>query len=96
MLSSKAILRRAANVRSIHVSAAPAAAAKEGLNRHSRMVTQSKSQGASQVSLFGCNVISRPRLSIIWPTHQAMLYATEGIEKDEDFDKAMVGVASVW
>jgi len=25
-----------------------------------------------------------------------MLYATEGIEKDEDFNKAMVGVASVW
>ena len=27
---------------------------------------------------------------------QAMLYATEGISKDEDFNKAMVGVASVW
>lgn len=25
-----------------------------------------------------------------------MLYATEGIENDEDFNKAMVGVASVW
>lgn len=25
-----------------------------------------------------------------------MLYATEGIDKKEDFDKAMVGVASVW
>lgn len=25
-----------------------------------------------------------------------MLYATEGIRSDEDFDKAMVGVASVW
>ena len=27
---------------------------------------------------------------------QAMLYATEGIKSDEDFSKAMVGVASVW
>ena len=27
---------------------------------------------------------------------QAMLYATDGIKKDEDFDKAMVGVGSVW
>lgn len=25
-----------------------------------------------------------------------MLYATEGVENDEDFNKAMVGVASVW
>ncbi|KAF8899716.1 dihydroxy-acid/6-phosphogluconate dehydratase [Mucidula mucida] len=27
---------------------------------------------------------------------QAMLYATDGINNDDDFDKAMVGVASVW
>ncbi|TEB39816.1 dihydroxy-acid dehydratase [Coprinellus micaceus] len=27
---------------------------------------------------------------------QAMLYATDGIASDEDFNKAMVGVASVW
>ncbi|THG98815.1 hypothetical protein EW026_g3431 [Hermanssonia centrifuga] len=27
---------------------------------------------------------------------QAMLYATDGINTDEDFNKAMVGVASVW
>ncbi|KAJ7600635.1 dihydroxy-acid dehydratase [Mycena floridula] len=27
---------------------------------------------------------------------QAMLYATDGIQTDSDFDKAMVGVASVW
>ncbi len=44
------------------------------LNRHSRMVTQSKSQGASQ----------------------AMLYATDGVEEEADFQKPMVGVASVW
>jgi dihydroxy-acid dehydratase len=25
-----------------------------------------------------------------------MLYATEGIDKPEDFDKPMVGVASIW
>ena len=27
---------------------------------------------------------------------QAMLYATEGVDSPADFDKAMVGVASVW
>jgi hypothetical protein len=27
---------------------------------------------------------------------QAMLYATDGIRSDDDFNKAMVGVASVW
>ena len=27
---------------------------------------------------------------------QAMLYATEGVNGQEDFQKAMVGVASVW
>ncbi len=25
-----------------------------------------------------------------------MLYATDGIRSDDDFNKAMVGVASVW
>ncbi|XP_006462577.1 hypothetical protein AGABI2DRAFT_193693 [Agaricus bisporus var. bisporus H97] len=44
------------------------------MNRHSRVVTQPKDQGASQ----------------------AMLYATDGISTDADFQKAMVGVASVW
>ncbi|KAK0504228.1 dihydroxy-acid/6-phosphogluconate dehydratase [Armillaria luteobubalina] len=43
------------------------------MNKHSRIVTQPKDQGASQ----------------------AMLYATDGINSDEDFNKAMVGVASV-
>jgi dihydroxy-acid dehydratase len=75
MLAKNYALRRSvANVRAVHTTSAAAAAAKEGLNRHSRMVTQSKSQGASQ----------------------AMLYATDGIEQDSDFNKAMVGVASVW
>ena len=27
---------------------------------------------------------------------QAMLYDTDGVRSDEDFDKAIVGVASVW
>ena len=42
------------------------------LNKYSSIVTQDKSQGASQ----------------------AMLYAT-GFQ-DEDFDKAQIGVGSVW
>ncbi|TRM64023.1 dihydroxy-acid/6-phosphogluconate dehydratase [Schizophyllum amplum] len=44
------------------------------MNRHSRIITQPKDQGASQ----------------------AMLYATDGVQSDADFEKAMVGVASVW
>ncbi|SHO77276.1 Dihydroxyacid dehydratase [Malassezia sympodialis ATCC 42132] len=44
------------------------------LNRHSRLITRPKDQGASQ----------------------AMLYATKGINSDEDLKRAMVGVASVW
>lgn len=44
------------------------------LNRHSRLITVPKDQGASQ----------------------AMLYATQGIDTDEDLKRAMVGVASVW
>lgn len=47
---------------------------KDVLNRTSRIITQPKSQGASQ----------------------AMLYATEGVETDDDLNKAMVGVASIW
>jgi len=58
--------------RSLHTSSQ--LQAKEGLNRHSRNVTQDKSQGASQ----------------------AMLFATDGVDSNEDFQKAMVGVASVW
>ena len=27
---------------------------------------------------------------------QAMLYATEGVDSPDDFEKPMVGVASVW
>jgi hypothetical protein len=51
MLAKNHALRRSvANVRAVHTTSAAAAAAKEGLNRHSRMVTQSKSQGASQVN----------------------------------------------
>ncbi|KAF7288505.1 hypothetical protein HMN09_01379500 [Mycena chlorophos] len=48
------------------------------MNRHSRLITQPKDQGASQAN------------------HTAMLYATDGIKTDDDFNKAMVGVASIW
>ncbi|KAI9632288.1 dihydroxy-acid dehydratase [Dioszegia hungarica] len=65
-------VRAAASLRRMHSSAS--APAREAVNRHSRTVTQPKSQGASQ----------------------AMLYATEGVDQQEDFNKAMVGVASVW
>jgi hypothetical protein len=41
-------------------------------------------------TIFGVQVLLR-----LW-TLQAMLYATDGIEQKADFDKAMVGVASVW
>ncbi|WWC87578.1 dihydroxy-acid dehydratase [Kwoniella dendrophila CBS 6074] len=58
--------------RAMHTSAARPAA--EAINRHSRTITEPKSQGASQ----------------------AMLYATDGVNTDDDLKKAMVGVASVW
>ena len=60
------------------------------MNRYSRTVTQPKDQGASQVRSLSWK---DTRLVIL---DQAMLYATEGINSDEDFQKAMVGVASVW
>ena len=45
-------------------------------------------------------VINRYSRTVTQPKQQgasqAMLYATEGIETDEDLNKAMVGVASVW
>ncbi|GAA6023474.1 hypothetical protein JCM10207_006207 [Rhodosporidiobolus poonsookiae] len=46
----------------------------EGLNRHSRVITADKTQGASQ----------------------AMLFATGGINTEEDMAKPMVGIANVW
>jgi dihydroxy-acid dehydratase len=60
------------------------------LNRYSRIITQPKDQGASQVHLLQFE--SSHSLTFV----QAMLYATDGIKTDDDFDKAMVGVASVW
>ncbi|CAO1630548.1 unnamed protein product [Parajaminaea phylloscopi] len=54
--------------------AAPTRPGPGDLNRHSRIITRPKDQGASQ----------------------AMLYATEGIDVDEDLQRAMVGVASIW
>ncbi|GAA6043847.1 hypothetical protein JCM8097_007234 [Rhodosporidiobolus ruineniae] len=44
------------------------------LNRHSRVITGDKTQGASQ----------------------AMLYATDGINSEEDLARPMVGIANVW
>jgi dihydroxy-acid dehydratase len=61
------------------------------MNRYSRVVTQPKDQGASQVPMFS-NLGHFHSLTFL----QAMLYATEGIKTDADFNKAMVGVASVW
>lgn len=33
---------------------------------------------------------------LMFPMSQAMLYATDGVEEESDFQKPMVGVASVW
>lgn len=38
-------------------------------------------------------IVTQPKVQ---GASQAMLYATDGIQSDDDFNKAMVGVASVW
>lgn len=60
------------------------------MNRYSRVVTQPKDQGAGQVRLLPH---LHPSLNI---PAQAMLYATDGVTNDADFQKAMVGIGSVW
>ncbi|KAI3607603.1 dihydroxy-acid dehydratase [Moniliophthora roreri] len=72
--SSRPLKLKSRSTRSFWSSSSKCQDKKPVMNRYSRLVTQPKSQGASQ----------------------AMLYATDGINSDKDFDKAMVGVASVW
>ncbi|KAH9947588.1 dihydroxy-acid/6-phosphogluconate dehydratase [Amylocystis lapponica] len=62
-----------------------------------------RSRGLFTASLPRCAekvVVNRYSRTVTQPkdqgASQAMLYATDGITRDEDFDKAMVGVASVW
>ncbi|KIY62669.1 dihydroxy-acid and 6-phosphogluconate dehydratase [Cylindrobasidium torrendii FP15055 ss-10] len=71
MIRQRAVVRRQTRLLS---TSAIAHAEKPIMNRYSRIITQPKSQGASQ----------------------AMLYATDGVDSISDFDKAMVGVASIW
>lgn len=43
--------------------------------------------------------LDRPFISLVCfalLNAQAMLYATDGVDSGDDFNKAMVGVASVW
>ena len=63
------------------------------MNRYSRVVTQPKDQGASQVWKSISMFIAFLQVDY---SYQAMLYATDEITSDADFNKAMVGVASVW
>lgn len=61
------------------------------MNRYSRIVTQPKDQGASQVSSSLPSPTITDQIDV-----QAMLYATDGVSGESDFQKAMVGVGSVW
>ncbi|KAH7922952.1 dihydroxy-acid and 6-phosphogluconate dehydratase [Leucogyrophana mollusca] len=64
------------------------------LGKHSRSFWSSSARWEEKP------VMNRYSRTVTLPKHQgasqAMLYATEGIQSDEDFQKAMVGVASVW
>mgnify|MGYP001563085532 FL=1 len=81
------------------------------MNRYSRTVTASKTQGASQVSLALLWYRGEGGRSGRWRSEdlreveeqvadelfvQAMLYATDGIDSEADLAKPMVGVANVW
>lgn len=67
------------------------APARDGINKYSRTVTQPKAQGASQVRKSFAAYCQCSKGDI-----QAMLWSTDGVENDIDFNKAMVGVGSVW
>ncbi|KAF8627379.1 hypothetical protein AX17_006194 [Amanita inopinata Kibby_2008] len=67
---------------------------------HPRILNPSSRQLSSSAQRRGDVVMNRYSRVVTQPkdqgASQAMLYATEGIKSDSDFQKAMVGVASVW
>ncbi|GBE85006.1 Putative dihydroxy-acid dehydratase [Sparassis crispa] len=68
--------------------------------RFSRLSTSRRCYASSAAICSAKIVINRYSQTITQPkaqgASQAMLYATEGIKTDDDFNKAMVGIASVW
>ncbi|KAF7298961.1 hypothetical protein MIND_00844200 [Mycena indigotica] len=63
-----------------------------GAFRRSFSTTSSKCTEAPVMNRYS-RVITQPKDQ---GASQAMLYATDGIKTDDDFNKAMVGVASIW
>lgn len=60
---------------------------------NARMVHTSTSASAKEaINRYSRNV-TQPKSQ---GASQAMLYATEGVDQPEDFNKAMVGVANIW
>ncbi|KAG6831921.1 hypothetical protein H0H92_006522 [Tricholoma furcatifolium] len=65
-----------------------------------RLLTSSRTFSTSSRRLNEKPILNRYSRVVTQPkdqgASQAMLYATDGIKTDDDFNKAMVGVASVW
>ncbi|KAK9900708.1 dihydroxy-acid and 6-phosphogluconate dehydratase [Cystobasidium minutum MCA 4210] len=57
-----------------------------------QFTTSSKHCGKGKLNKYSCN-ITQPKDQ---GASQAMLYATEGIENEEDLAKPMIGIASIW
>ncbi|WVQ63047.1 uncharacterized protein L199_001198 [Kwoniella botswanensis] len=64
-----------------------------GLTAGTRSVHSSAARPASEAINRYSKTITEPKSQ---GASQAMLYATDGVNNDEDLKKAMVGVASVW
>ncbi|KAL4251227.1 IlvD/Edd family protein [Abortiporus biennis] len=68
--------------------------------RHARSSAATRSFATSSLCATEKPIMNRYSRTVTQPkangAAQAMLYATDGIKEDSDFQKAMVGVASVW
>ena len=68
--------------------------------RHGRLVSAPRAFSTSSKQNADVPVVNRYSRTVTQPktqgASQAMLYATEGVTNDADFNKPMVGVASVW
>ncbi|PCH40057.1 dihydroxy-acid and 6-phosphogluconate dehydratase [Wolfiporia cocos MD-104 SS10] len=79
------------HARTLHAARAPGRVARRGFA--TSRPRAAKSDADAGVMNRYSRTVTQPKTQ---GASQAMLYATEGIAVDEDFNKAMVGVASVW
>lgn len=68
--------------------------------RHGRLVSSPRTFSTSTRQNADVPVLNKYSRTVTQPktqgASQAMLYATDGVSSDADFNKPMVGVASVW